>query len=123
MAHFTWWRVLLAILLPPLSVLDIGIGWFFLVLILWLLGWVPGVIAALLIIGFSEDKPPEIVAPINSYIIKNPDLPLPLPNSNLERPPVVINPDDKYTPASPQDVYPNRSNQTIQSDPNELLSI
>ncbi|HET8837826.1 MAG TPA: YqaE/Pmp3 family membrane protein [Flavobacteriaceae bacterium] len=46
-----FWRVLLAILFPPLSVLDKGCGSVFIVLILTLLGWIPGVIAALIILN------------------------------------------------------------------------
>ncbi len=47
----SFWRVLLAILFPPLSVLDKGCGSILLVLILTVLGWVPGVIAALIILN------------------------------------------------------------------------
>lgn len=45
------WRVLLAILFPPLSVIDRGCGSILIVLILTLLGWIPGVIAALIILN------------------------------------------------------------------------
>ncbi|MEM9687433.1 MAG: YqaE/Pmp3 family membrane protein [Bacteroidota bacterium] len=45
------WRVLLAIIFPPLSVLDKGCGSIVIVFILWLCGWVPGVIAALIILN------------------------------------------------------------------------
>ncbi len=41
-------RVLLCILLPPLAVLDKGCGAVLLTAILTLVGWVPGVIAAIL---------------------------------------------------------------------------
>ncbi|MBQ0738530.1 YqaE/Pmp3 family membrane protein, partial [Aquimarina celericrescens] len=41
------WRVILAVIFPPLSVLDKGCGSVLIVIILTLLGWVPGVIAAL----------------------------------------------------------------------------
>lgn len=44
-------RVLLAILFPPLAVADKGCGSFLIVFILTLLGWVPGVIAALVILN------------------------------------------------------------------------
>lgn len=44
------WRVLLAILFPPLSVIDKGCGSVLLVFLLTLCGWVPGVIAALIIL-------------------------------------------------------------------------
>ncbi len=42
-------RVLLCILLPPLAVLDKGCGSILLVTILTIIGWVPGVIAAILL--------------------------------------------------------------------------
>ncbi|MDT7828181.1 YqaE/Pmp3 family membrane protein [Pricia sp. S334] len=44
-------RVLLAILFPPLAVLGKGCGSFIIVFILTLCGWVPGVIAALVILN------------------------------------------------------------------------
>ncbi len=47
-------RVILAIIFPPLSVLDKGCGSFLIVLILTLLGWIPGVIAALIILNKQE---------------------------------------------------------------------
>ncbi len=49
-------RVLLAIILPPLAVLDQGCGSIVLVFILTLLGWVPGVIAALIILNNPENQ-------------------------------------------------------------------
>jgi uncharacterized membrane protein YqaE (UPF0057 family) len=45
------WRVILAILFPPLSVIDKGCGSIVIVLLLTLAGWVPGVIAALIILN------------------------------------------------------------------------
>ena len=42
-------RVLLCLIFPPLAVLDKGCGSLLLVIILTLIGWVPGVIAALII--------------------------------------------------------------------------
>ncbi len=48
------WRVLLSILFPPLAVLDKGCGSVLIVLILTILGWIPGVIAALIIINNPE---------------------------------------------------------------------
>jgi uncharacterized membrane protein YqaE (UPF0057 family) len=42
-------RAILCILLPPLSVLDRGCGTVLIVAILCIPGWIPGVIAALLI--------------------------------------------------------------------------
>ena len=44
------WRVVLSILFPPLAVIDQGCGSILLVLILTCVGWVPGVIAALVIL-------------------------------------------------------------------------
>ena len=41
-------RVLLCIVLPPLAVLDKGCGAIVLTTILTLVGWVPGVLAAIL---------------------------------------------------------------------------
>jgi len=45
------WRVLLAIFFPPLAVLDKGCGSIIIVLLLTICGWVPGVIAALVILN------------------------------------------------------------------------
>ena len=42
-------RVLLCLIFPPLAVLDKGCGSIVITLILTALGWVPGVIAALVI--------------------------------------------------------------------------
>ena len=42
-------RALLCILLPPLAILDKGCGTILLVTLLTLCGWVPGVIAALVV--------------------------------------------------------------------------
>ncbi|MDR0961971.1 MAG: YqaE/Pmp3 family membrane protein [Mediterranea sp.] len=44
-------RVLLSIIFPPLAVVDKGCGSFVIVFILTLLGWIPGVIAALIILN------------------------------------------------------------------------
>jgi uncharacterized membrane protein YqaE (UPF0057 family) len=44
-------RVLLAILFPPLAVIDQGCGSILIVFLLTLAGWVPGVIAALVIMN------------------------------------------------------------------------
>lgn len=49
-----FWRVLICLLLPPLAVLDKGCGSILLVTILWLLGWIPGVIAALIICNSGQ---------------------------------------------------------------------
>ncbi|WP_103864456.1 MULTISPECIES: YqaE/Pmp3 family membrane protein [Aquimarina] len=45
------WRVLLAIFFPPLAILDKGCGSVVIVLLLTICGWVPGVIAALVILN------------------------------------------------------------------------
>ena len=45
------WRVILAILFPPLAVIGKGCGSIIIVFLLTLCGWVPGVIAALVIIN------------------------------------------------------------------------
>lgn len=47
-------RVLLAILFPPLSIIDKGCGSILIVLILTIAGWIPGVIAALIILNKSS---------------------------------------------------------------------
>jgi uncharacterized membrane protein YqaE (UPF0057 family) len=44
-------RVLLSIFFPPLAVIDQGCGSIVLVFILTLCGWIPGVIAALIILN------------------------------------------------------------------------
>ena len=44
-------RVILAIIFPPLAVLDCGCGSILIVTILTLCGWVPGIIAALIILN------------------------------------------------------------------------
>jgi uncharacterized membrane protein YqaE (UPF0057 family) len=45
------WRVLLSILFPPLAVIDKGCGSILIVLLLTFAGWVPGVVAALVILN------------------------------------------------------------------------
>jgi len=45
------WRVLLSVLFPPLAVIDKGCGSVLIVIILTVLGWIPGVIAALIILN------------------------------------------------------------------------
>lgn len=47
----SFWRVLLSIICPPLAVLDKGCGSIIIVLLLTFCGWVPGVIAALIILN------------------------------------------------------------------------
>ncbi|MBR5899253.1 MAG: YqaE/Pmp3 family membrane protein [Muribaculaceae bacterium] len=44
-------RVILAIIFPPLAVIDRGCGSFLITLILTACGWIPGVIAALIILN------------------------------------------------------------------------
>ena len=46
----SFWRVLLSIIFPPLAVIDKGCGSFLIVLLLTCAGWIPGVIAALIIL-------------------------------------------------------------------------
>ena len=53
-------RVLLSIIFPPLAVLDKGCGSVLIVFILTIVGWVPGVIAALVILNKSEFILPKI---------------------------------------------------------------
>ena len=47
-------QVLLAIIFPPLAVVDRGCGSVLIVFLLTLCGWVPGVIAALIILNKNE---------------------------------------------------------------------
>ncbi|WP_151672080.1 YqaE/Pmp3 family membrane protein [Patiriisocius marinus] len=49
------WRVILAIIFPPLAVIGKGCGSILIVLILTCLGWIPGVIAALIILNNPEN--------------------------------------------------------------------
>lgn len=44
-------QAILAIIFPPLAVLDRGCGSILIVFLLTIVGWVPGVIAALIIIN------------------------------------------------------------------------
>lgn len=48
-------RVILAILFPPLAVIDRGCGSVLIVFLLTLCGWVPGVIGALIILNNNDD--------------------------------------------------------------------
>lgn len=50
-------RVILAIFFPPLAVIDQGCGSVLIVFLLTLAGWVPGVIAALVIL--NRNLPPQ----------------------------------------------------------------
>lgn len=47
-------RVLLSLLFPPLAVYDRGCGSMLIVFLLTLCGWVPGVIAALIILNKNK---------------------------------------------------------------------
>ncbi len=47
----SFWRVILSIFLPPLAVLDKGCGSIIIVFLLTLAGWIPGVLAALIILN------------------------------------------------------------------------
>ncbi|MCD8283290.1 MAG: YqaE/Pmp3 family membrane protein [Opitutae bacterium] len=49
-------RVLLCIILPPLAVIDKGCGSLLIVCILTLLGWIPGMIGALVIISGAQNN-------------------------------------------------------------------
>ncbi len=49
----TIWRGVLCVLLPPLAVWDKGCGTVLIVLVLTLLGWVPGIIGALVVLTRS----------------------------------------------------------------------
>jgi len=50
-------RVILSIIFPPLAVLDKGCGSFLIVTILTCMGWVPGVIGALVILNKDTNTP------------------------------------------------------------------
>jgi uncharacterized membrane protein YqaE (UPF0057 family) len=47
-------RVLFAVIFPPLAVVDKGCGSFLIVFILTCLGWIPGIIGALIILNKNE---------------------------------------------------------------------
>jgi uncharacterized membrane protein YqaE (UPF0057 family) len=47
----SFFRVLFAIIFPPLSVIDKGCGSFCIIFLLTLCGWIPGVIGALVILN------------------------------------------------------------------------
>lgn len=49
-------RVILAIVFPPLAVIDKGCGSLVIVTILSVLGWLPGVLAALIIVSTDNTK-------------------------------------------------------------------
>ncbi|HAN78849.1 MAG TPA: YqaE/Pmp3 family membrane protein [Bacteroidales bacterium] len=48
-------RVILAIIFPPLAVIDRGCGSVLIILLLTIAGWVPGVIGALVILNRRND--------------------------------------------------------------------
>lgn len=50
------WRVILSVLFPPLAVYDRGCGSIIIILILTLLGLVPGVIGALVIVNKPKEE-------------------------------------------------------------------
>ena len=49
-------RAIVCILLPPLAVLDKGCGALLIVTVLTLIGWVPGIIAALVVCSSVEPR-------------------------------------------------------------------
>ena len=49
-------RAIVCIIFPPLAVIDRGCGTFLIVLVLTAAGWIPGVIAALLINYMAENN-------------------------------------------------------------------
>ena len=49
-------RALLSLILPPLAVYDRGCGSILVVFILTCSGWIPGIIAALVILNNTTDK-------------------------------------------------------------------
>lgn len=53
------WKLVLAVLLPPLAVWDKGCGTILMVTLLTVLFWIPGVIAALLIIRRDLQRLPD----------------------------------------------------------------
>lgn len=48
-------RVILAILLPPLAVVNKGCSSFLIVFFLTMVGWIPGIIAALIILNKGKE--------------------------------------------------------------------
>ncbi len=49
-------RIILCFIFPPLAVFDKGCGSMLLILLLTLIGWIPGTIAALLICVADKNK-------------------------------------------------------------------
>lgn len=56
-------RAIIALLLPPLAVLDKGCGAIFLVTVLTFAGWVPGQILALILVLAEPDRARRSAAP------------------------------------------------------------
>lgn len=54
--HVSFWRAVLSILFPPLAVLDKGCGFVFIVTVLTIFGWIPGIIAALIILTNQKNE-------------------------------------------------------------------
>lgn len=48
-------RALICLIIPPLAVIDKGLGAVLLVTVLWICGWVPGVIAAI-VLSLSKES-------------------------------------------------------------------
>jgi uncharacterized membrane protein YqaE (UPF0057 family) len=49
-------RAIVCIIFPPLAVVDRGCGTFLIVLVLTIAGWIPGVIAALILNYNAENR-------------------------------------------------------------------
>ena len=52
----TWFRAILCVIFPPLAVYDCGFGAILLTLVLSCLGWIPGMIAAGVILYNKKEK-------------------------------------------------------------------
>lgn len=147
MANPEWWRLLLAVLLPPFAVIDLGFGWLFLVLLLTICGWIPGVIAALIII-FTVPKKSAAVVDVGPITIDDKEGPITTGTTPTQGGPVVVDREDQYKPAvsqyhnvvtsdvrQPTTINSNITNQTpiitkpgsnqpiIATNANELLSL
>ncbi len=49
-------RGVLCVILPPVAVLDKGLGSILVVTVLWILGWIPGIIGAVVICFLSNKE-------------------------------------------------------------------
>ena len=49
-------RAILCFLLPPLAVVDKGLGSFLIVLILTIIGWIPGIMGAVFIVCLTAKE-------------------------------------------------------------------